>query len=152
MTTASHGAARPEPADARPVHDHQALWLTVERCGVKSFGDPQAGEFRWPVNRTEALACLDAFIEQTLPHFGDFEDAMSSSHQRLFHSLLSFSLNVKMLNPREVIARAEAAYRHGGAPLPAVEVRSPDTGLEGICTRHLLGADARIRVVQRAES
>ena len=111
----------PEPADARPVHDHQALWLTVERCGVKSFGDPQAGEFRWPVNRTEALACLDAFIEQTLPHFGDFEDAMSSSHQRLFHSLLSFSLNVKMLNPREVIARAEAAYRHGKAPLSAVE-------------------------------
>ena len=46
---------------------------------------------------------------------------MSSQGQRLFHSLLSFALNVKMLDPAEVIARAVAGWRNGTAPLEAVE-------------------------------
>lgn len=111
----------PEPEDVRPVHDHSALWDLLQHSDVKSFGDPQARQIRWPVNRAEALVCLEAFINVTLPHFGDFEDAMSSKSPRLFHSLLSFALNMKMLQPLEVVQRAEAAYRSGHAPLAAVE-------------------------------
>lgn len=110
-----------EPVDARPQHDHQALWQSVQHYGVNSFGDAQAARLRWPLNRDEALACLQAFIQDGLPHFGDFEDAMSSTGQRLFHSLLSFALNVKMLHPLEVVQRAQAAYYSGAAPLAAVE-------------------------------
>jgi hypothetical protein len=43
----------------------------------------------------------------------DCEDVMSSKGQRLFHSLLSFALNVKMLHPLEMVQRAETAYRSG---------------------------------------
>jgi deoxyribodipyrimidine photolyase-related protein len=110
-----------EPVDARPTHDHSDLWSLLQRCGVKTFGEPQAACIRWPLNRAEAVACLDAFVQTALPHFGDYEDAMSSTSQRLFHSLLSFALNVKMLNPLEVVQRAEAAYWNGKAPLAAVE-------------------------------
>lgn len=109
------------PSDARPVHDHSALWAAIEAAGVKSFGNPQAGQLRWPLNRAEALAWLNHFIATTLPHFGDYEDAMSSRSERLFHSLLSFALNTKMLRPHELVMHAEAAYRAGRAPLPAVE-------------------------------
>jgi deoxyribodipyrimidine photolyase-related protein len=117
------------PADIRVVnadlkrttHNHSALWATIVKAGVKSFGEPNADKFGWPVNRAEALAQLDTFIAQVLPNFGDFEDAMSSKSWRLFHSLLSFSMNVKMLNPREVVQKAEAAGRSGAAPLAAVE-------------------------------
>ena len=115
------------PADIRMLIDH-AKRTTILRCGqsivkagVKSFGEPNADKFGWPLNRAEALAQLDTFIDQVLPNFGDFEDAMSSKSWRLFHSLLSFSMNVKMLNPREVVAKAEAAGRSGAAPLAAVE-------------------------------
>ncbi|AHB74257.1 MULTISPECIES: cryptochrome/photolyase family protein [Pandoraea] len=111
----------PEPTDWRPRHDHRALWQMLQRAGVRSFGDPQADAMRWPVNRTEALACLEAFITQALPHFGDYEDALAAGAPRLFHSLLSFALNVKMLHPLEVVRRAEAAYVAGRAPLAAVE-------------------------------
>jgi len=93
----------------------------IQSCSVSSFGQAQAEQFRWPCNRAESLACLDAFVRHSLPHFGDFEDAMSSQSPRLFHSMLSFALNVKMLHPMEVIRRAEQAYRAGAAPLAAVE-------------------------------
>ena len=35
---------------------------------------------------------------------------MSSKAWRLFHSLLSFALNVKMLHPREVVDRAPSGF------------------------------------------
>jgi deoxyribodipyrimidine photolyase-related protein len=75
----------------------------VQRSDVQSFGDAQADALRWPLNRQEAMRCLEAFVTHALPHFGDYEDAMSSQAPRLFHSLLSFALNVKMLRPLEVL-------------------------------------------------
>jgi deoxyribodipyrimidine photolyase-related protein len=111
----------PEPPDLRPIHDHGSLWASIEAAGVASFGDPSADAFRWPIDRDEALGQLDAFVEHALPHFGDYQDALSSRAARLFHSLLSFALNVKMLSPAEVIARVEAEGRAGRAPLAAVE-------------------------------
>lgn len=110
-----------EPADARTFHDHSALWETIVAAGVNSFGKPSANHIGWSLNRAEALEQLDDFIAEALPHFGDFQDAMSTKARRLFHSLLSFALNTKMLNPREVVDRAETAYREGRAPLAAVE-------------------------------
>lgn len=110
-----------EPPDARPSHDHRALWERITAAGVKSFGAPHAEALRWPLNRDEALQQLDAFLDEALPRFGDYQDAMSGQAIRLFHSLLSFALNVKMLSPREVIDRAEACWREGRSPLPAVE-------------------------------
>jgi deoxyribodipyrimidine photolyase-related protein len=107
--------------DWRPRHDHAALWAMVRRCGVGSFGDPAAQALCWPLNRAEALAGLEAFVAGALPHFGSYEDAMSSRSERLFHSLLSFALNTKMLRPLEVARRVEAAYRSGEAPLAAAE-------------------------------
>ncbi len=109
------------PPDARPCHDHSDLWRTIEAAGVHTLGNPQANAFRWPLNRSEALQQLDHFIAHALPHFGDYQDALSGRHWHLFHSLLSFALNVKMLNPREAVARAEQAWRDGQAPLHAVE-------------------------------
>ena len=110
-----------EPADLRTPHDHSNLWAIIIKAGVNSFGEPNAARLAWPLNRAEALAQLDGFVEHVLPHFGDFQDAMSSKGWRLFHSLLSFALNVKMLNPREVVDWAEAAGRAGHAPMAAAE-------------------------------
>lgn len=111
----------PEPPDLRPQHDHRALWATIQAAGVQSFGEPSTEHFRWPLNRAEALQQLDHFVSHALPHFGDFQDAMSRKAWRLFHSLLSFALNVKMLNPREVVDRVEAEWRAGRVELAAAE-------------------------------
>ena len=58
------------PPDARPTHDHSALWATIQAASVQSFGNPQSHALRWPLNRAEALVWLDHFITTTLPDFG----------------------------------------------------------------------------------
>ena len=109
------------PADTRPHHDHGNLWQTIQAAGVQTLGKPQAKDFRWPLNRSEALQQLDHFITHALPHFGDYQDALSARSWHVFHSLLSFALNTKMLHPLEVVQRAEQAWRDGHAPLHAAE-------------------------------
>lgn len=89
--------------------------------------------FDWPVTREQAQAALRDFIRHRLAQFGQFQDAMwaeegslfsgtaSRRQTYLFHSRLSAALNLKLLDPREVIAAAEAEYRAGRAPLASVE-------------------------------
>ncbi len=77
--------------------------------------------FRWPVTREQALLALEGFISDRLVNFGDYQDAMWEGTPFGWHSMLSTSLNLHLLDPREVIAAAEAAYRAGLAPLAAVE-------------------------------
>ncbi|GAC1531898.1 MAG: cryptochrome/photolyase family protein [Ramlibacter sp.] len=77
--------------------------------------------FAWPVTRAQALQSLDSFLRERLPTFGRYQDAMWPDDPWLYHSHLSTALNLKLLNPREVVAAAEAAYRNGEAPLASVE-------------------------------
>ncbi len=77
--------------------------------------------FGWPVTRAQALQVLADFIAERLPHFGRWQDAMWGGQPWLYHAHISVALNLKLLNPREVVAAAEAAWRRGDVPLPAAE-------------------------------
>jgi len=77
--------------------------------------------FRWPVTRTQARRALSDFVEKRLARFGTYEDAMWSGEPFLYHALLSAALNLKLLDPRECVAAALAAYESGAAPLNSVE-------------------------------
>ena len=109
----------PPPASFEP----DAITRQVFDGGQQRFSaHPGAlDHFAWPVNRSQALLALHTFIETRLVQFGDYEDAMWAATPFGWHSLLSSSLNLHLLDPREVIAAAEAAYRDGEAPLAGVE-------------------------------
>lgn len=96
----------------------EVISLVAARFGGH-FGDLEP--FGWAVTRADALRALDHFIEDTLPGFGDYQDAMKAGEDFLFHSLISPYLNCGLLTAREVCARAEAAFRSGAAPINAVE-------------------------------
>lgn len=77
--------------------------------------------FDLAVTRAQALIEVEHFMQQGLPSFGDYQDAMRQNEPYLFHSRLSFYLNAGLLLPLELCQRAEQAYREGLAPLNSVE-------------------------------
>jgi deoxyribodipyrimidine photolyase-related protein len=77
--------------------------------------------FNLAVSRAQAESARDDFFTHRLALFGPYEDAMSTTHQHLSHSSLSPYLNLGLLEPLDLIRRAEAAYHRGEAPLNSVE-------------------------------
>jgi deoxyribodipyrimidine photolyase-related protein len=87
--------------------------------GVEFVGED--GPRRFAVTRDEALAALEHFVTTRLADFGPYEDAILSGDRWMAHSLLSVPLNLGLLDPVEVAARAARAYREGDAPLASTE-------------------------------
>jgi deoxyribodipyrimidine photolyase-related protein len=83
------------------------------------FGDLEP--FQWATTREDAKRALGHFITDCLPNFGDYQDAMKSGEDFLFHALLSPYMNIGLLDPREVCEAALEAHDRGQAPLAAVE-------------------------------
>ena len=77
--------------------------------------------FHFAVTAAQAEMELQQFIEEILPTFGDYQDAMVKGEPYLYHSLISSYVNAGLLLPIDVIRRAEAAWFDGRAPLNAVE-------------------------------
>ena len=78
-------------------------------------------DFWWPVTREQALEALDYFVEYRLRNFGIFQDAMWTDTPLGWHSILSSSLNLKLLNPREVINAVLQAWKKYSLDLSTVE-------------------------------
>jgi deoxyribodipyrimidine photolyase-related protein len=81
----------------------------------------QLSHFDWPVTPAQAQQALDDFIENRLPWFGQYQDAMWTDQPYLYHARLSAALNLKLIDPLTVCRAAEAAYTRGHADLSAVE-------------------------------
>lgn len=115
----------PDTPARRPPLRFPADHLTreVTRLVARHLPDApgESDEFAWPVTRAEALEALADFVRHRLPDFGTWQDAMLADEPWLFHSLLSPALNLKLLDPRECVDAAVAAYRAGRAPLNSVE-------------------------------
>jgi deoxyribodipyrimidine photolyase-related protein len=106
-----------QDAASRRIIDEVRADIEAYLPGLPGF----FGEFFWPLTREQALAQWQDFVKTRLPLFGDFQDAMWLGEDTLYHSRISAALNLKLLNPRELIADAENAYRQGRVPLNAVE-------------------------------
>lgn len=91
-------------------HDLRAIHAMVQQAGVRTIGTVDPAHYSWPLDRSESLALLRYFCENLLHRFGTFQDAMSPTHWAMYHARLSFSMNVKLLSPREVCEAAVAAH------------------------------------------
>jgi deoxyribodipyrimidine photolyase-related protein len=100
----------PEPPRFEPdaITEEVCEWVAREFTGDYDdqpyggdWADPEA--FRWPVTRDQARELLDHFVEHRLAAFGPYQDAMLDGEWAMHHSLLSSSLNLGLLHPREVV-------------------------------------------------
>ncbi|WP_369132584.1 cryptochrome/photolyase family protein [Modestobacter sp. I12A-02662] len=123
----------PPPADGRspapppwlPVEDEidEEVRADLDRWAadgdVAFVGDD--GPRLFPVTAAEAELRLADFVTHRLPAFGPHEDAMLAGDPWLAHSMLSATLNLGLVDPLDVVHRAEQAYRDSvaaGDPLP----------------------------------
>jgi deoxyribodipyrimidine photolyase-related protein len=94
-------------------------------------------DFGYPTDHAAAAAWLKTFVRERLASFGDYEDAISTNHDVLFHSVLTPMLNIGLLSPRQVI---DAALAESG--------RVPLNSLEGF-VRQVIGWREFMRLVYR---
>lgn len=109
----------PPPLQFSPDETTQAVIALVKTQFHDHFGDLDA--FEYAVTRRDALKALTYFIENLLPNFGDYQDAMLENEPWLFHSILSHYINSGLLLPRECIEAALNAYKLGHVPINAAE-------------------------------
>jgi deoxyribodipyrimidine photolyase-related protein len=109
----------PEPARFAPDEITAEVIVLVRERFASHPG--QLASFAWPVSRADALLALDRFVTERLADFGRWQDALWEGEAWLYHSHLSAAMNLKLLDPREVIARVEEAWRAGLVPIAAAE-------------------------------
>jgi deoxyribodipyrimidine photolyase-related protein len=119
----SFGKAGPQDVPKPPVFKPDQITQDVIKLVNTHFTDHPGhlDKFNWPTTRADALRALKDFIDHRLPQFGPHEDAMWTNLEFGWHSLLSSSLNLKLISPLEVVQAAEQAYRDKGLDLASVE-------------------------------
>jgi deoxyribodipyrimidine photolyase-related protein len=86
----------------------------IETAGITTIGRFDTTTFSYPINRVQTLEQLKYFCEELLVHFGDYQDAMHTDEAYLFHSRLSFAMNIKLISPKDVVTTVMNYYRiHG---------------------------------------
>ncbi|MGD8415329.1 MAG: cryptochrome/photolyase family protein, partial [Candidatus Latescibacterota bacterium] len=115
------------PAPEPPTFERDEI--KEEVCNmVERLFDQNPGRLnpdRLPASRVEAEAAWSWALENALPQFGPYEDAMSSASSTLFHTLISPLINLSRLLPHEVLD-------------DALESRIPLQSLEGF-VRQVIG-------------
>ncbi len=112
-------------------HNYSTILSEIKKSGIKYIGEANEKNFSWPTSRKQSLQLMHYFNQHLLPLFGKYQDAMHTEYWSLFHSRLSFSLNIKMISPKEVIESAILEW----------EKRKDEIGIEQIegYVRQILG-------------
>ncbi|MFZ4671168.1 MAG: cryptochrome/photolyase family protein [Flavobacterium sp.] len=92
-------------------NDVSLIYEEIIKATIETIGTVDANNFVWPINRLQSLELLDFFAEHCLQLFGSYQDAMTPNEWSLYHSRISFSMNVKMISPQEVIERCIEEWR-----------------------------------------
>ncbi len=135
----------PKPVGFPPDATTRAVIELVKTKFAKHPG--RLEKFDWPVTRAQAQEALADFIADRLPDFGRVEDAMWTREPYLYHSRLSAALNLKLLDPREVIAAAVAAWRESGTCVSLVQSEKRKRKRDAYATIPLPAVEGFVRQV-----
>jgi len=94
----------------------------IEKADIQTIGRFDRKTLDFPICREQALEQLEHFCSELLPHFGDYEDAMHTEEPFLFHSRLSFALNLKLITPKETIEAALASFEKNSGQISLSQI------------------------------
>ena len=110
------------PLTQRQTYNKSSLENSVQYISDK-YGENYGSidSFNYPVNREQAKQCLIFFLEKKFKNFGAYEDAISTEHRFIFHSVLSPALNIGLLTPIEVVNTSIDYAKENDIPLNSLE-------------------------------
>jgi len=77
--------------------------LAVNKNFNKNYGNTD--NFLFPLTHKTAMKWLNDFIEKKFKDFGPYQDAVVKDEDFMYHSILSTSINIGLLNPMEIIEK-----------------------------------------------
>lgn len=78
-------------------------------------------DFPWPTSHEEASSWLDEFLDVRLDKFGPYEDAIDGKAPWVYHSALTPMLNIGLLDPQTIVAKALERHENKEVPLASLE-------------------------------
>ncbi|MFD2550679.1 cryptochrome/photolyase family protein [Bizionia sediminis] len=93
------------------LNDVSEVVSDIKNAQINTIGNWEEKTFHYPITRTQALEQLKYFCENLLAHFGDYQDAMHTNEVFLFHSRLSFAMNLKLISAKNVVDTVLNYYR-----------------------------------------
>jgi deoxyribodipyrimidine photolyase-related protein len=75
-----------------------------------NYGDTE--NFMFPVTHATAKKWLTYFIKYKFKKFGAYQDFINKDHEFMYHSLLSTSINIGLLNPTDILDIIERHKTH----------------------------------------
>lgn len=100
------------PKNHKPIsplifnNDVSKIVTEINKTNIQTIGNIDPKYFVWPVTRQQSLELLEFFVSECLGFFGSYQDAMEPNQWSLYHARISFSMNIKLISPLEVIDRA----------------------------------------------
>lgn len=92
-------------------NDISEVLSDIEKANIETIGKFETKTFSYPISRKQSIEQLKYFCESLLVHFGDYQDAMHTNEEYLFHSRLSFAMNLKLISPKDIVTSVMNYYR-----------------------------------------
>ncbi len=109
----------PEILKFEPDQITQEVIKLVEEKFSKNFGEIMP--FFYAVNQKQAQDFFADFIKNRLQNFGQYQDAMRSDLDFGFHSIISFYINVGLLDALKCCLAVEEEYKNGQCNINSAE-------------------------------
>ena len=111
------------PIPRPPLFPPDALTQEVVAYVSQHYGHHfgSIDNFNLPCTQVDSDSLWRFALEQLLPFFGPFEDAMRDDEQQLFHSQTSPLLNLARMLPLTLVQDVAAAAAEGAVPLGSAE-------------------------------
>lgn len=109
----------PGPLHVKPDSITQEVLKIVKSKFSSHFGELLP--FWFATTHHDAQKAFYHFVEHLLADFGKYQDAMVTDEYFLYHSVISFYLNVGLLEPQQVCRAVEKAFWDRKVPLESAE-------------------------------
>ena len=104
-----------------PTNKYEKKYIELGKKFVNKYFNNNCGNiynFMFPLTHLTAKKWLKYFIKYKINNFGTYQDSISKENNTLFHSLLSSSINIGLLQPKEII---DEILKYKNIPLNSLE-------------------------------